>query len=406
VQQKLRMPTSSSDTADTLLSCELSIILPCLNEAETLGAVLDRASRFLRAYEIEGEIIVADNGSTDSSIEIAELAGARVVNVGERGYGAALIGGIEAANGKYVAMADADDSYDFMDLMPFVHALRSGKELVMGNRFHGGIARGAMPNLHRYLGNPVLSFAGRLFYSSNVGDFHCGLRAFDREAVRKLHLTAPGMEFASEMVIKAQLAGLKIAEVPATLSKDGRSRPPHLRSWRDGWRHLKILLLFSPRWLYVYPGLTLLFASLAAFAFLLPGFQFIGGARLGVHSLFLSAVGILVGNQLTSFGLIASVFGIRESYWFTSDRLDRLKSWLTVDRSCLVGGMMIAAAFGGVLFAIWRWAQTGYGDLAVENEMRIVISSVVLGVVGLQLIFTSFLIALLGHPRRIGANEA
>lgn len=377
---------------------ELSIVLPCLNEAETLAAVVDRARRFLAAYNIAGEIIVADNGSTDGSTDIAKASGARVVPVADRGYGAALMGGIRAARGEFIAMGDADQSYDFMGLMPFIERLRSGSELVMGNRFLGGIGRGAMPPLHRYLGNPVLSFAGRLFFNAPIGDFHCGLRAFRRDSILGLDLSAPGMEFASEMVVRAQLRGLRIEEVPTTLSKDGRSRPPHLRSWRDGWRHLKFLLTFSPRWLYIYPGLALIAACLLAFVVLLPGFLTIGDVRLGVNSLLFAGIGIIVGFQLTSMGLIASLFGVRESYWQDTDRLQRIKRWLSIDRGCVIGGSMILAGLIGLGSAVWGWARLGFGDLAVEPMMRVIIPSMLLGVVGIQFMFTCFLTELLSRP--------
>lgn len=389
---------ASGVTADPADRVELSIVLPCLNEAETLGAVIDRARRFLAAYHIDGEIIVADNGSTDGSIEIADKLGATVTPVKARGYGSALIGGIEAARGEFVAMGDADESYDFMDLMPFVEKLRSGSDLVMGNRFLGGIGKGAMPRLHRYLGNPVLSFAGRLMFGAPVGDFHCGLRAFRRDAILGLNLNAPGMEFASEMVVKAHLRELRIEEVPTTLRKDGRSRPPHLQSWRDGWRHLKFLLIFSPRWLYVYPGLALLAVSLAAFIYLLPGYKVWGSARLGVHTLTFAGFGVLVGVQLASLGLIASVYGVRESFWFSSGRLSRVKRWLTVDRGVVVGGTLVSVGIAGAAYAFWRWAASGYGDQTVEQQMRIVIPASVLCVVGIQIAFTSFLIELLDRP--------
>ena len=378
---------------------ELSIVLPCLNEAETLEAVIDRAQRFLAAYNLAGEIVVADNGSTDGSVEIATALGARVIPVAQRGYGAALIAGIAAARGRYVAMGDADESYDFMSLMPFVERLRAGEQLVMGNRFLGGIGRGAMPKLHRYLGNPVLSLAGRLLYRAPVGDFHCGLRAFDRQAILGLGLSTSGMEFASEMVVKAQLRGLRISEVPTTLSKDGRSRPPHLRSWRDGWRHLKFLLTYSPRWLYIYPGAALILISLAAFLYLLPGYQFLGSARLGVHTLMFAGFGVLVGVQLASLGLIASVFGARESYWFSSGRLNRVRQLFTVDRGCIVGGLMMLCGLAGAVIAFWAWASTGYGDLSVERQMRLLIPSAVIGVTGIQVLFTCFLVELLGQPQ-------
>src|SRR5271170_1518471 len=236
--------------------------MPCLNEAETVATCVRKAMGFLAASGISGEVLVADNGSTDGSQRLAEEAGARVVPISEKGYGNALMGGILAARGKYVIMGDADDSYDFTNLMPFVTELRNGADLVMGNRFKGGIAPGAMPALHRYLGTPVLSFIGRLFFHSNIGDFNCGLRGFRRDSAIKLGLQATGMEFATEMIVKAALAHQKIVEVPTTLAKDGRSRPPHLNTWRDGWRHLRFLMLFSPTWLFLYPGLVLLIVGL------------------------------------------------------------------------------------------------------------------------------------------------
>jgi len=391
---------SSEEMAEVAKEVELSIVLPCLNEAETLGAVIDRAQRFLQAYGVPGEVIVADNGSTDESISIAERLGATVVHVQDRGYGAALMGGIKAARGQFVAMGDADQSYDFMSLMPFLEMLRSGSDLVMGNRFLGGIGRGAMPPLHRYLGNPVLSFAGRLFSGAPVGDFHCGLRAFRRDAILDLDLNSSGMEFASEMVVRAHLRKLRIDEVPTTLAKDGRSRPPHLRSWRDGWRHLKFLLTYSPRWLYIYPGLTLLAISLAAFLYLLPGFKILGSARLGVHTLAFAGFGVLVGVQLASLGLIASVFGVRESYWYSNGHLDRIRRWMTIDRGVLIGGALVLVGFALALFAFWNWARTGYGDLSVESTMRIVIPASVVAVVGIQIAFVGFLFELLDRPPR------
>ena len=313
---------NSTELSSAAARYELSIVLPCLDEAETLAAVIDRANRFLSAYNVSGEVVVADNGSTDGSLEIARQAGARIIRVQAKGYGSALIEGIRAARGTFVAMGDADESYDFMGLLPFLTKLRQGSDLVIGNRFLGGIGRGAMPSLHRYLGNPVLTFIGRLFYAAPVGDFHCGLRAFRRDRILALDLCSPGMEFASEMVVKAHLSKLDISEAPASLAKDGRSRPPHLRSWRNGWRHLKFLLLFSPRWLFVYPGLALTTCASLAFAYLLPRYQFLGGVRLGVHSLLFAAFGMVVGAQLASFGIIASLFGVRERFWSTSGRLD------------------------------------------------------------------------------------
>ena len=379
---------------------ELTIVIPCLNEAETLAQVVDRAQRFLHAYGISGEVVVADNGSTDGSTAIARGGGARVVPIAERGYGAALRGGIEAARGKYVAMGDADCSYDFMLLMPFMERLREGVDLVVGNRFLGGIGRGAMPPLHRYLGNPVLSLAGRIFYAAPIGDFHCGLRAFRRDAIQSLGLSSNGMEYASEMIVKARLANLSMGEVPTTLSKDGRSRPPHLRSWRDGWRHLKFLLLFSPRWLFLYPGLALFAAGLIGFLGLLPTDQTFGGVRFGVHSLLFSSAAILIGVQLSSFGLLASQFGAREQYWPESGWLRKVRRLFSIDNRCLAGGTMILLGIAGAIAAFSVWAGAGFSDMNPDALMRITIPSVLLAGVGLQVMLTSFLLELLSHPAR------
>ena len=379
---------------------ELTIVIPCLNEAETLAQVIDRARRFLHAYDVSGEVIVADNGSTDGSTAIAIGAGARVVPVAERGYGAALRAGIDSARGTYVAMADADCSYDFMDLMPFLDRLRSGTELVVGNRFLGGIGKGAMPPLHRYLGNPVLSLAGRVFFRAPIGDFHCGLRAFRRDSILELGLSSPGMEFASEMIVKAQLAGVSMSEVPATLAKDGRSRPPHLRSWRDGWRHLKFLLLFAPRSLYLYPGLGLFALSFAVFLGLLPGDVSIGSVRFGVHSLLFAGAGMLIGAQMMSFGLLAGMFGARERYWSAGCGLERARALLTIDKGSLIGGAMMLAGLAGAVVALASWAGAGFSDMNPDTLMRVSIPSVLSAGIGLQLMLTSFLLELLAHPAR------
>ncbi|HEY9721799.1 MAG TPA: glycosyltransferase family 2 protein, partial [Oscillatoriaceae cyanobacterium] len=280
---------------------ELSILMPCLNEAETLAICIQKAQAFLRESGVEGEVLIADNGSTDGSQAIASALGARVIHVPERGYGAALLEGIRQAYGRYVVMGDADDSYDFSSLGAFLVRLREGHQLVMGNRFQGGIAPGAMPPLHRYLGNPVLTGIGKLFFGSPCGDFHCGLRAFDRAAIEGLQLRTLGMEFASEMVVKATLHGLRIAEVPTRLAKDGRSRPPHLRSWRDGWRHLRFLLMYSPRWLFFYPGASLVLLGLFLMALVLPGPRHVGMATLDVHTLYVAAGMVLLGVQTLTF---------------------------------------------------------------------------------------------------------
>ncbi|WOK35345.1 glycosyltransferase family 2 protein [Sphingomonas sp. C3-2] len=384
---------------------ELSIVIPCLNEAETLAQVVDHAHRFLKAYGVAGEVIVADNGSTDGSREIAVAGGARVVPIAQRGYGAALRGGIFAARGTYVAMGDADCSYDFMALMPFVEKLRTGIDLVIGNRFQGGIGKGAMPRLHRYLGNPVLSLAGRVLYSAPIGDFHCGLRAFRREGILDLGLSSDGMEYASEMIVKAQLVGLSMAEVPTTLVKDGRSRPPHLRSWRDGWRHLKFLLLFSPRWLFIYPGLALMALGVAVLAMLLPGDVHAGGITLSIHTLLFAAASVLIASQLLSFGMLASHFGVRERYWLAGPMLTKVSAWLSIDRACIVGGTMMLIGFAGAVAALASWAAGGFSATRPEMLMRLSIPSTLLLGVGLQLALTSFLLELLSHPARATENR-
>ncbi len=386
--------------ADAAADVELSIVMPCLNEAETLAVCIRKAQKFLADNNVSGEVLIADNGSTDGSQQIANALGARIVHVPSKGYGAALIGGIEAARGKYVAMGDADDSYNFLGLMPFLEKLRGGAELVMGNRFQGGIAPGAMPPLHKYLGNPVLSFVGKLFYSAPIGDFHCGLRAFSREAILKLNLATTGMEFASEMVVKATLRKLEIAEVPTTLVPDGRSRPPHLRSWRDGWRHLKFLLTFAPKWLFFYPGSALLFAGLAVLAWLLPGAQRIGGVEFGVHTLLFAAGAVLIGLQLVTFAVVARVFGIREQYWPSGPSIERVQSWLTVDRGCIVGGLAIVASIGTAITAVVTWAGNNYGAMNPTDLMRLAIPSVLLACGGLQVMFTGFLLGLMQQPAR------
>ena len=379
---------------------ELSIIMPCLNEAETIAVCVKKAKAFLAEHDLKGEVIVADNGSTDGSQQIANALGARIVGVESRGYGAALIGGIEAARGTYVAMGDADDSYDFGGLMPFVEQLRSGADLVMGNRFQGGIAPGAMPPLHRYLGNPVLSFLGRTFFDIPVGDFHCGLRAFRRDSIRELGLTAPGMEFASEMVVKAAIEKLDIREVPTTLQPDGRSRPPHLRTWRDGWRHLRFLLIFAPKFLFLYPGVALALAGLIGVIGLIPGDARIGGVELGVHTMIFAAMAVLMGSQLIGLSVMARRYGVIAGMWPESGFMRRVRNWFSVERACILGGLMLTLGIAGGITATAIWASSGFGGLNPAALMRLTIPSMVLSCVGLQTAVTAFFIGLLDQPRR------
>ncbi|HEY0663115.1 MAG TPA: glycosyltransferase family 2 protein, partial [Thiobacillaceae bacterium] len=288
---------------------ELTILMPCLNEVRTVAACVREAQGYLERSGLTGEVLVADNGSTDGSQQAAREAGARVVDVPRRGYGAALQAGVEAARGRWVVMGDSDCSYDFSRLDPFLEKLRANADLVMGNRFQGGIEPGAMPFLHRYLGNPVLSFIGRLFFRTSIGDFHCGLRAFSRDAILRLGLVNPGMEFASEMVAKAALAGLTIQEVPTTLRPDGRDRPPHLRTWRDGWRHLKFLMLFCPRWLFLYPGAALLLGGLLGLALLQQPWS-PNAQPLRVHSMLYMAGAMMLGMQLLQLAVLTKWVGV------------------------------------------------------------------------------------------------
>jgi glycosyltransferase involved in cell wall biosynthesis len=371
---------------------ELSILMPCLNEAETLATCIRKARGFLERHNIVGEVIVADNGSTDGSQEIARNLGARVIPVKEMGYGSALRGGIEGARGRYIIMGDADDSYDFTNLLPFVSKLREGYDLVMGNRFKGGIAPGAMPPLHKYLGNPVLTWVGRLFFASPCGDFHCGLRGFRKDAIEGLDLRTTGMEFASEMVVKAALNEVRMTEVPTTLSPDGRSRPPHLRTWRDGWRHLRFLLLYSPRWLFLYPGLILMAIGLMATV------GFLSGPK--VHTLLYSATAIAIGFQAVLFAVFTKYFGVTEGLlpceptWKWFFRKANLESGL------VVGGTMLALGGLGSILAFLLWEQNLYGSLEPANMMRIVIPSVTLLALGCQTVFSSFFLSVLGLSRR------
>ena len=368
---------------------ELTILMPCLNEAETLAICIRKARSFLEKSGVVGEVMIADNGSTDGSQDIARSEGAIVVNVRERGYGAALLGGIHASQAKFVIMGDADDSYDFSNLMPYVERLRGGADMVVGNRFKGGIEPGAMPFLHRYLGNPVLSFLGRLFFRIKVGDFHCGLRGFGRRQVNDLNLVTPGMEFASEMIVKAALSGQRIEEVPTTLKPDGRSRPPHLRTWRDGWRHLRFLLIFSPRYLYLFPGLMLLVLGLLGTGLLLGGPRHLAsGITLDIHT-FIGCVLITVfGAQMLLFGVIArafaSSFGIhrKERRWTGAAR--DLETLLIVALILFLGGV------GGGAWCFSRWAAGGYQALGYGEFLRPFVLSLAAVLIAAQMAFTGF----------------
>jgi hypothetical protein len=371
---------------------ELTILMPCLNEAETVAKCVRKARSFLTRTGIEGEVLVADNGSSDGSPQLARDAGARVVEISKKGYGNALIGGIDAATGRYVIMADADDSYDFSQLDAFVDGLRAGNTMVIGHRFRGGIQPGAMPLLHRYLGNPVLSFAGRLFFSSGIGDFHCGLRGVDRAATLKLGLRAPGMEFASEMIVKATLAGWHIAEVPTVLSPDGRSRAPHLRSWRDGWRHLRFLLMMSPRWLMLYPGACLIGVGVAAEIAILHGPVVIGGVGFDIHTMLYAAGASILGVQLVLFSLLARTVGVLKALLPMSPPLERFLRVFTVERGISLGLLLGLAGLALAIYSVHSWAHARLAALDPATMMRVAIPSVTLMLAGAEIIFASFLL--------------
>lgn len=389
-----------ADALDKRAEVELSILMPCLNEAETVATCVAKAVAALDRHGIAGEVIVADNGSTDGSQELAEAAGARVVNVAARGYGSALAGGIAAARGRYVLFGDADDSYDFGAAPQFLEKLRAGSDLVMGNRFRGKIHPGAMPWHHKYIGNPVLTGIGRLFFHAPVGDFHCGLRAFRREAIEELDLQTTGMEFASEMVIKATLQKLAIAEIPIELRPDGRSRPPHLRSFRDGWRHLRFMLLLCPRWLFLVPGVALMLLSLCLGLVLAFGTVWIGQTGFGIHTLLVAGMLGLVGEQLVLFALFAQQFAVIEGLHPPPPRLRRWMSRLRLEHGLAAGAVLIVAGLALLVAAIADWRNHGFGPLDPTKTMRLVIPACVALVAGAQTLFGSFLLSVLQLARR------
>jgi glycosyltransferase involved in cell wall biosynthesis len=375
--------------------CELTILMPCLNEAETLAACINKAQNYLARYDIDGEVLIADNGSTDGSQVIASALGARVVTVPQKGYGSALRYGILSARGRYVIMGDSDDSYDFSRLEDFVAKLRAGYDLVMGNRFKGGIMPNAMPPLHRYLGNPVLTFIGRLFFNSECGDFHCGLRGFSRSAILRLDLQSTGMEFASEMVVKATIHGLNITEVPTILHPDGRSRPPHLRSWRDGWRHLRFLLLFSPKWLFLYPGLVLSALGLSGLGWLTPETRQVHGVSFDIHTLFYASLALVIGVHTMTFWVFSKIYGMREGIVARDERFLSIIGKPTLEFCLLAGGGLVALGIGLSFAALNSWSNARFGGLNVPETMRVVILSGTAIMVGLHIVFGSFFLNLL-----------
>lgn len=385
---------------------EVSVVMPCLNEAETLEACIRRAQEVMDGHGIAGEVIVADNGSSDGSREIATRAGARVVRVREKGYGSALRGGIAAARGRYIVMGDADQSYDFAHIPRFLAELRAGSQLVMGNRFRGGIARHAMPALHRYLGNPALTRIGRLFFGSPCGDFNCGMRGFSRHAYESWGMQTTGMEFAVEMIVKATLLKMKIAEVPTTLSPDGRTRPPHLRTWRDGWRTLRFFLLYSPRWLFLYPGIALALAGAVVGLWLLPGPRTIGRAEIDVHTLLYAAVAVVLGFQSVAFAVFTKIFAISEGLLPPDPAMEKPLRYVTLENGLLLGTLLAGCGLAMSAYAVHGWQARHYGPLDVERTLRLVIPAALALTLGVQTVFSSFFLSVLGlkrpgRPRRI-----
>ncbi len=374
---------------------ELSVVMPCLNEARTIGACVQEAREALTQNGINGEVLIADNGSTDGSQAIAEKWGARVVAITEKGYGHALRGGIAAARGRFILMGDADQSYDFSHLPRFLEKLRAGDDLVMGNRFLGGIQPGAMPWKNRHIGNPLLTFIGQLFFHTSIRDFHCGLRGFSAEAYRRMNLRTTGMEYASEMVIKAVILGLRVTEVPTVLRRDGRDRPPHLRPWRDGWRHLRFMLLFSPRWLFLFPGISLMLGGALLGGVLLPGPLQIGHVKLDVHTLLFAAGAILIGFQAVSFAALSKFFAIRSGLRPGEASFETKLGKFTLEKGILAGGLLITA---GILVwgeALWYWRGQGFGSLQPTQTLRWVIPGTLSLALGCQMILTSFFLGVL-----------
>lgn len=374
---------------------EITVLMPCLNEEETIGTCIAKAQKAIEKHGVLAEVLIADNGSTDASIDIATSMGARVINVKEKGYGSVLLAGIEQAKGKYIVMGDSDDSYDFSDIYKFVIKLRQGYDLVMGNRFKGGVEKGAMPFLHKYLGNPVLSFIGRLFFKSPVKDFHCGLRGFSRDSILRIDLCTTGMEFATEMVVKSALNNLKITEVPIILYPDGRTRAPHLRTWSDGWRHLRFLLLYSPKWLFLYPGTAMVLLGVLVSTFLLFGPVTVGLITFDIHSLLYSAMMAVVGFQVVAFYYQSKIFAIKANLLNEALWLEKFETIFSLEKGliagCCIGLLGVVLTVNSFII----WDNSSFGDLDPAKVFRIVIPSVTCLLLGVQLVFNSFFISLL-----------
>lgn len=390
-----------AETVEPSFRPELTVVMPCLNEAQTLGICIRKAQESFARIGIEGEVVVADNGSTDGSQQIAEELGARVVPVERRGYGAALTGGIAAARGRWVIMGDADDSYDFSKLEPFVEGLREGYDLVAGNRFKGGIRPGAMPWLHKWLGNPTLSFIGKRLYGTPAGDIYCGLRGFDREKIAALDIRSSGMEFAIEMIVKATMQGLRVTEVPTTLSPDAEGREPHLNTWTDGWKSVRLLLLYSPKWLFLFPGLLLLAIGIAGMAWLIPGERAIGGVGFDVSTLLYFALAVIIGLQAVYFFLTARWFGITEGLLPDDPRIRRLLEGRgRLELGLVVGVVLISVGGALSLYALVNWNDADFGRLDYPDTLRVVIPGATLIAVGMQTALSALFLSVLGMRRR------
>ncbi len=379
---------------------ELAVVMPCLNEAETLATCIRKAKHAFEVNEIAGEVVVADNGSTDGSQQIAIENGARLVHVPVRGYGAALMAGIKAANAPFVVMADADDSYDFSHIPRFLDKLNGGADLVMGNRFKGGVMPGAMPFLHKYLGNPILSLIGQILFGAPIKDFHCGMRGFSKDAFERMNLRTTGMEFASEMVVKGTLLDMNIVEVPTTLSPDGRSRSPHLRTWRDGWRHLRFLLMYSPRWLFLYPGLLLMIVGGVASAWLLPRERSIGSIHLDVDTLLYTLACLLIGFHAAVFSVSAKVFAIAEGLLPEDPKFSSWFRYITLETGLLAGLFFFLLGLGGTIYALVLWKHLGFGPLSPRSMLRLTMPSAVSLMLSAEIFFSSFFLSMLGLRRK------
>jgi glycosyltransferase involved in cell wall biosynthesis len=379
------------------VAVDVSVVIPCLNEANSLGICVAKAVEAFRTAGLRGEVVVADNGSTDGSIEIAEKLGARVVAVEPRGYGAALRAGIAAARGAFIVMGDADDSYDFSEVPRFVEKWRQGFEVVMGNRFRGEIKRGAMPWHHKYIGNPALSSVLNLFFHAGIGDSHCGMRGFTRAVYDRMDLRSTGMEFASEFVIKAAQLQAKVAEIPITLWPDKRGRPPHLRSFRDGWRHLRFMLLYAPNWLFLLPGGWLVAAGLFLVFWLLPGPRVLTPrVTLDLHTMIFGVMFTLLGVQIISIGAFAKVFSYAERFDHRNHSLRRVLTHVTLESGLLLGGGLFLAGFIGCAWVVWDWVASGFGEL---HQVRAVLFWSMWLFIGIQVTFASFFLSMLGISR-------